>query len=94
MQDAINRQIAEAAHPEITFTYTPAVFLLTLKGTKKDAFSFHHTLKLGEEQPENSDRTDKQNAFIFRDEETANRVAKAMLHAVELCGGGSQQEPF
>jgi|CZKF01.1.fsa_nt_gi hypothetical protein len=30
----------------------------------------------------------------FRDEETADRVAKAMIHAVELCGGGSQPEPF
>jgi hypothetical protein len=94
LQDAENRQFAEAAHPEITFTYTPAVFQLMLKGAKKDATSFHQTLKLGEGPPENSDRTDKQNAFIFRDEETANRVAKAMLHAVELCGGGSQPEPF
>jgi hypothetical protein len=94
VQDAVNRQLAEAAHPEITFAYTPAVFQLMLKGTKKDAISSHHTLKLGEEPPENSDRMDKQNLFIFRDGETANRVAKAMLHAVELCGGGSQPEPF
>jgi alpha-D-ribose 1-methylphosphonate 5-phosphate C-P lyase len=32
--------------------------------------------------------------FNFLDEDTANRVAKAMLHAVELCGGGSKPEPF
>lgn len=32
--------------------------------------------------------------FYFHDEETANRVAKALVHAVELCGGGSQPEPF
>jgi hypothetical protein len=31
--------------------------------------------------------------LFFRDEEMANRVAKAMLHAVELCGGGSK-DPF
>jgi hypothetical protein len=30
----------------------------------------------------------------FRDEETANRVAKALVHAVELCGGGPKPEPF
>jgi len=30
----------------------------------------------------------------FRDEEMANRVAKALVHAVELCGGGSKPEPF
>jgi hypothetical protein len=28
------------------------------------------------------------NVFLFSDEEMANRVAKAMVHAVELCGGG------
>jgi hypothetical protein len=32
--------------------------------------------------------------FYFHDEDTANRVAKAFVHAVELCGGGSQPEPF
>ena len=33
--------------------------------------------------------------FKFRDEETANRVAKALVHAVELCGGGKKEaEPF
>ena len=31
--------------------------------------------------------------LYFSDEEIANRVAKAMLHAVELCGGGSK-DPF
>jgi hypothetical protein len=33
------------------------------------------------------------NAFAFFDEELANRVAKALLRAVELCGGGNK-EPF
>jgi hypothetical protein len=28
------------------------------------------------------------NVFLFSDETMANRVAKAMVHAVELCGGG------
>ena len=31
------------------------------------------------------------NVFLFSDEELANRVAKAMVHAVELCG---KSEPF
>jgi hypothetical protein len=31
--------------------------------------------------------------FIFTDEDLANRVAKATVHAVELCGGGSK-DPF
>jgi hypothetical protein len=34
-----------------------------------------------------------ENHFLFTDEDTANRVAKAMVHAVELCGGGDK-DPF
>ncbi|MGO9316590.1 MAG: hypothetical protein ACLPXT_10415 [Terracidiphilus sp.] len=33
------------------------------------------------------------NDFHFTDADLANRIAKAMLHAVELCGGGGK-EPF
>jgi hypothetical protein len=33
------------------------------------------------------------NTFPVHDEDTANRLAKALTHAVELCGGG-QNEPF
>jgi hypothetical protein len=34
----------------------------------------------------------QENSFIFFDEEMANRVAKAITHAVELCGGGNQDK--
>jgi hypothetical protein len=30
----------------------------------------------------------------FQDQDTADRLAKALLHAVELCGGGTTPEPF
>jgi chemotaxis protein histidine kinase CheA len=33
------------------------------------------------------------NELYFTDEEMANRVAKAMVHAIELCGGGDK-DPF
>lgn len=33
-------------------------------------------------------------SLYFSDETMANRVAQAMTHAAELCGGGSQPEPF
>jgi hypothetical protein len=33
-------------------------------------------------------------SLYFRDAETANRVANAVNHAVELCGGKMQAEPF
>jgi hypothetical protein len=33
------------------------------------------------------------NWFFFKEEEAAQRMAKAMVHAVELCGGGDK-DPF
>jgi hypothetical protein len=36
----------------------------------------------------------KHSDFFFVDEQMANRVAKAMVHAVELCGGGNKPESF
>jgi hypothetical protein len=30
----------------------------------------------------------------FYEQEIADRVAKALIHAVELCGGGPKPEPF
>jgi hypothetical protein len=35
----------------------------------------------------------QENWIYLSDEEMANRIAKAMVHAVELCGGGNK-EPF
>jgi hypothetical protein len=32
--------------------------------------------------------------FLFSDADLADRVAKALTHAVELCGGGKEPEPF
>jgi hypothetical protein len=36
---------------------------------------------------------DNEEGFSFADKKTAERVAKAMVHAVELCGGGNK-DPF
>jgi hypothetical protein len=35
-----------------------------------------------------------ENVFTFNDATLADRVAKAMIHSVELCGGGKSKEPF
>jgi hypothetical protein len=34
-----------------------------------------------------------ENAFLFSEETMAGRVAKAIVHAVELCDGGNK-DPF
>jgi len=41
-----------------------------------------------------SDPSTAELVLSFRDEDAANRVAKALVHAVELCGGGSKPELF
>lgn len=35
-----------------------------------------------------------ENVFTFTDAALADRIAKAMIHSVELCGGGKSEEPF
>jgi hypothetical protein len=98
MQDGMNRRSAEHAQPEFVTSVTPPVFSLTLTSSKPFG-SLHSTFTRGKQPPVVRDFTakdavSKEYGFTFRDEETANRIAKAMLHAIELCGGGSKPEPF
>jgi TonB family protein len=39
-------------------------------------------------------RDNTETPLFFSSEEMSNRIAKAMVHAVELCGGGKAPEPF
>jgi hypothetical protein len=38
--------------------------------------------------------TPKNRALMFADESLADRIAKAMTHAAEICGAGANSEPF
>jgi hypothetical protein len=51
-------------------------------------FSGHVSTSKGNNAPVEQDGTSKMIGHTFRDEDTANHVAKAMTHAMELCGGG------
>jgi hypothetical protein len=53
------------------------------------AFSGKHGSKT-----KSSDTSTGELRLAFRDEESADRAAKAFIHAVELCGGGSKPELF
>jgi hypothetical protein len=86
-QDAENQALAEAAHPEITVTLAPPVFYVKLWASSA-LFSAHTSTTKGTHTPVEKDATSKTGGFVIRDEETANKVAKAMTHAMELCGGG------
>ena len=87
LQDVENQAYAEAAHPEITVTVTPPIFYLKLSASSA-VFSVHVSSTQGDQPPVEKDITSKINGLTFRDEDTANHVAKAMTHAMELCGGG------
>jgi hypothetical protein len=92
VQDRENRGLAEDARPEVTATVTPPIFYLVFSASKA-VFPNHSTSTHGEQPAESRDVKVKEQHFTFRDEDTANRVAKAMVHAVELCGGGNK-DPF
>jgi hypothetical protein len=87
MQDITNQVYAEAAHPEISVTVTPPVFFVKLWASNA-VFTIHTSTTKGKQATVEKDTTSKTNGLGFRDEDTANRVAKAMIHAMELCGGG------
>jgi hypothetical protein len=90
--DFSNRHFAESGHPEFTATAATPVFFVELSAAKT-LFTRHETNTIGNKAPVVTDEPLKEAGLVFRDEEMANRVAKAMLHAVELCGGGNK-DPF
>ena len=87
LQDMQNQTYAEAAHPEIAVMVTPPVFYVKIWASNA-VFSIHNSTVKGSQTPVENDTTSKTNGFTFRDEESANHLAKAMIHAMELCGGG------
>jgi hypothetical protein len=92
LEEAANTNNARAAHPEITVQVNPPVFNLTLTAGDKDV-QFHVESTRGKGKPSVGDNTGNSNSFTFQEEGLADRVAKAITHAVELCGGGSK-DPF
>jgi hypothetical protein len=88
LEASMNRSETEAAHPERSHTVTPAAFILVL-GASKPLLSIHIVAETGG-KPLTTDNLVKTIFFYFHDEDTADRVAKALVHAVELCGGGNK----
>ena len=93
LQDIVNDAYAKAAHPEITATLTPPISYLEMFASNA-VFSAHSSSTKGDQAPIEKDFTIKMNGVTFSDEEMANRVANAMIHAVQLCGGSAKQELY
>jgi hypothetical protein len=91
-QEEGNRFWAKQAHPEVTITVVPPIFVLALSASKP-VFTVHYAFTRGKQPPKEGDSSGKEISYSFDSEETANRIAKALTHAVELCGGGNK-DPF
>ncbi len=82
-------------NPVLTYQDDPPYFELVIHmATGKSVTRHIQSISTNRHiKPTESDENIQEFALHFRDEDTANRVAKAMIHAIELCGG-SQPEPF
>jgi hypothetical protein len=91
-EDNMNSVAAKRGQPEIKFHVDPQVYVVAIDLNSGLVTGHRQFLKndksVGDDEVQFNDPSLK-----FRDEDTANRVAKAMIHAVELCGGGSK-DPF
>ena len=74
----------ETSHPEITLTVARQVFYLKIWASNA-VFATHVSAAKNTYAPIEKDAADETN---FRHEDTANRIATAMIHPMELCGCG------
>jgi hypothetical protein len=93
VQESRNKVLASTEHPEITATVTPTVFYVMLSASSP-VFTAHTATTKGNQATTERDATFRTNGLAFRDEDTANHVAKAMIHAIELCGGTTEKDDF
>jgi hypothetical protein len=90
--------LAWGAIPDLLVTTTPQsvhVQSLEFSQSLKDAAHDSDQESLKEENGQFKDSEEQELRFPFsKDADMPDRVARAMVHAVELCGGGSKPEPF
>jgi hypothetical protein len=87
VQDVKTGAYAKNGHPEISVTATPNVPFILFSASNA-IFSAHTSVAKGNQPVVEKDITSKTNGFPIGDLDMANRVAKALNHAMELCGGG------
>jgi len=93
LQDIRNEQYAQAGRPDLAVTITPALFSVRMSAATAVFLNHSFTTK-GNQAPVEKEVAEKTNSYVFHDEETANHFAKAVNHAVELCGGGAKKDIF
>jgi hypothetical protein len=73
--------------------FVPKVYVLNIKMAPGKTAHDHFRSTQDGKVTEGDREDDELPLHIFRDEELAQRMAKAIVHAVELCGGGDK-DPF
>jgi len=98
--EAWNKAMANRGRPEMTSDEPhPSVFALAVHmNTGKSVQRLPEDAEALQRKPEILRRyyfeeREASHIIVFRDYDLADRVAKALTHAVEVCGGGSK-EPF
>jgi hypothetical protein len=83
-------------NPEYEYQISPQYFYLYIHFIAGRTVQVHviRVLSGKHGKPTSSDSSTREIRLAFRDEESADRAAKAIIHAVELCGGGSKPELF
>jgi hypothetical protein len=95
LQDLLNRNHAQEGHPELQDVVTPAEFAVYIWMTAGKTLHRHVVVTAKTAEKSRDYKQELKNwELTVPDEDTANRVAKALVHAVELCGGGSTPELF
>jgi hypothetical protein len=95
MAEYANREATRKGNPELVYQYDPPAYELLIHMTSGKTLPTHVQRVKGDSTPiEETEESTAEIDLPFPDEDTANRLAKAMVHAVELCGGGSKPEPF
>jgi hypothetical protein len=93
LREQYNRNAAKRGTPESVSETSPEVYSVTVY--MAPGRSVHGNLHRThvDESPTDEDYHQTNVQFQFLEEQLAHRVANALVHAVELCGGGSK-DPF
>jgi hypothetical protein len=93
LRDHYNRGAAKRGQPEHVSDVNPEVYAAVVYMSQGKSVLARIHKSQGEKDPTDEDVRWTDVQIQFREEQLAQRVAKALVHAVELCGGGNK-DPF
>lgn len=92
-QELMSREMAKSGEPELVADGQPAVYVLNISMSSGKTVELWQHLTPTNKPASVSYKLPNHVTLYFQEEQLAERMAKALVHAVELCGGGSK-DPF